>query len=33
MKSSEVMILAVMNSILEKPERFRTSTGFEPVAS
>ena len=36
MKSSEAMILAVMNAILAivylgKPEEFRTSTGFEPV--
>ena len=33
MKSSEAMIVAVMNGIffncVEKPEEFRTSTGFE----
>ena len=32
MKSSEDMILAVMNAVF-KPEKFRTSTGFEPVTS
>ena len=36
MKSSKAMILVVMNAIfsncIEKPEKFRTSMGFEPVA-
>ena len=36
-KSSEAMIFAVINAIfcncVEKPEKFRTSTGFEPVTS
>ena len=35
--SSEDMILAVMNAIfancIKKPEKFRTSTGFEPMTS
>ena len=37
MKSSEAMIFAVINAIfcncVQKPEKFRTSTGFEPVTS
>ena len=37
MKSNEAMIFAVMRAIfcncVEKPEKFRTSTGFEPVTS
>ena len=37
MKSSKAMILAVMDAIFSncenKPENFRTSTGFEPVTS
>ena len=37
MKSSEAMNLAVLNTTfsncIEKPEKYRTSIGFEPVTS